>query len=126
MLKQYQYCIIKNSPTLLFELLSPGMCVYPQVTDLHVSRENVHGLGSSGDVGHRLAVVGDVQILHQDVVQHQFLKEPVSVVPRVGGAHPIHPRLDLGRLGAYRGRSPDSWLKSTLCWVETCSSSWLT
>lgn len=65
----------------------------------HVSRENVHGLGSSRDVGHRLAVVGDVQILHQDVVQHQLFEEPVCVVPRVGGAHPIHTRLDLGRLG---------------------------
>lgn len=64
-----------------------------------MSRENVHGFGSSGDVGHRLAVDGDVQILHQDVVQHQFFEEPVSVVPRVGGAHPIHTRLDLGRLG---------------------------
>lgn len=72
--------------------------VYLEVSYLHVSREDVHGFGSSRDVGHGLAAVGDVQILHQDVVQHQLFEEPVSVVPGVGGAHPVQPRLDLGGL----------------------------
>lgn len=48
---------------------------------LHLSIEHVHGFGSGRDVGHSLAVVGDVQVLLQDVVQDQFFKEAVSVVP---------------------------------------------
>ena len=75
---------------------------------LCVSGHDVDGLGPGGDVGHGLPVVGDVEVLHQGVVQHQLLEEPVGVVPGVGGSQAEHPRLHLGRLGAWRdGRSLD-------------------
>lgn len=62
---------------------------------LHVSRQHVHGFGSSWDVGHGLTVDGDVQVLNQDVIKNQLLKETVSVVPGVGSAHPKQPCLNL-------------------------------
>lgn len=67
--------------------------------DLHVSRYDIHGFGSSGDVCHGLAVVCDVEVLHQGVVQDQLLEEPVGIVPGVRRPDAKHPHLDLGSFG---------------------------
>lgn len=82
---------------MLARISSCSLLLLHQPVYLHVSRLHVHGFGSSRDIRHSLAVVRDVQILHQDIVQNQFFEEPVSIVSRVSSAHPVHPCLHLGR-----------------------------
>lgn len=62
-----------------------------------MSIEHVHSFGSGRDVRHSLAAVGDVEILHQDVVENQFFEETVSIMPRISSSHPKHSCLNLGR-----------------------------
>lgn len=64
---------------------------------LHVPREHIRGFGSSRDIGHSLAVVSDVEVLLQDVVQNHFFEETVSIMPGVGSSHLKHSCLYLGR-----------------------------
>lgn len=71
---------------------------------LHVSRQQVHGFGSSRDIRHSLAIISDVEILNKDVVQNQFFKETVSIMPRVCSSHSVHSCLYLGRFRPYMGQ----------------------